>query len=254
MPGIHPEVITHRLNVDPSKKPVKQKKRTFSPERQEKIEEEVGKLLKANFIEKIYYPDWIANVVMVPKPGDKWRICIDYIYLNKKSFEELKIYLGSSPLLSKPIPGEDLFLYLSVTEVTVSAVLVREEDGVQKPIYYVSKVLQDVEARYPKINKIALALITSARRLRPFLQSHTILEITKPEMKEWLSISIHQIPRDQNIQADTLSRLASTKVTEVQRSIYLEFLKERSINSQDEIGVVDEEPNWMDPIIKYLST
>ncbi|KAK3043721.1 hypothetical protein RJ639_001917 [Escallonia herrerae] len=42
MPGIDPEIITHRLNVDPSKKPVKQKKRTFAPERQKKIEEEKG--------------------------------------------------------------------------------------------------------------------------------------------------------------------------------------------------------------------
>ncbi|KAK3006484.1 hypothetical protein RJ639_016085 [Escallonia herrerae] len=41
MPGIDPEIITHRLNADPSKKPVKQKKRTFGPERQEKIKEEV---------------------------------------------------------------------------------------------------------------------------------------------------------------------------------------------------------------------
>ncbi|KAK3028295.1 hypothetical protein RJ639_037472 [Escallonia herrerae] len=79
--------------------------------------------------------------------------------LELKLFEELKTYLSSPPLLSKPLPGENLFLYLSVTEVAVSTVLVKEEEGVQKPIYYVSKVLQDVETRYPKINKIALALI-----------------------------------------------------------------------------------------------
>ncbi|KAK3021685.1 hypothetical protein RJ639_047109 [Escallonia herrerae] len=83
----------------------------------------------------------------------------------RKSFEELKAYLGSPPLLSKPIPREDLFLYLSVTEVTVSPVLVIEEDGVQKLTYYVSKFLQDVETRYPKIDKIAVALITSTRHL-----------------------------------------------------------------------------------------
>ncbi|KAK2999310.1 hypothetical protein RJ639_022829 [Escallonia herrerae] len=70
MPRIDPEVITHRLNVDPSKQPIKQKKRIFTPERQEKIEEEVDKLLTANFIEEIYYPDWIANVVMVPNSDE----------------------------------------------------------------------------------------------------------------------------------------------------------------------------------------
>ncbi|KAK3029308.1 hypothetical protein RJ639_038406 [Escallonia herrerae] len=51
------------------------------------------------------------------------------------------------------------------SEVAVSTILVREENGIQKPIYYVSKVLQNVETRYPKIDKVALALITSARNL-----------------------------------------------------------------------------------------
>ncbi|KAK3029277.1 hypothetical protein RJ639_039517 [Escallonia herrerae] len=148
MPGIDPEIITHRLNVDPSKKPVKQKKRTFAPERQEKIEEETDDC--------------------------------------QKSFEELKAHLSSPPLLSKPFPGEDLLIYLSVTEVAVSTVLIREEDGVQKPIYYVSKILQDVETRYPKIDKIALALIISARRLQPYFQSHTIVVLTDQPLRKVL--------------------------------------------------------------------
>ncbi|KAK3037797.1 hypothetical protein RJ639_030716 [Escallonia herrerae] len=104
----------------------------------------------------------------------------------QKSFEELKTYLSSPPLLSKQFPREDLFLYLSVTEVAVSAVLVREEDGVQKPIYYVSKVLQDVKTRYPKIDRIALALIISARRLRPYFQSHSIIILTDQPLRKVL--------------------------------------------------------------------
>ncbi|KAK3016003.1 hypothetical protein RJ639_007032 [Escallonia herrerae] len=76
--------------------------------------------------------------------------------------------------------------YLSVTVVAVSAVLVREEDGVQRPIYYVSKVLQDVETRYPKFDKIALALIISARRLRPYFQSHTIVILKDQTLRKVL--------------------------------------------------------------------
>ncbi|KAK3007400.1 hypothetical protein RJ639_016406 [Escallonia herrerae] len=66
------------------------------------------------------------------------------------------------------------------------AALGREEDGVQKPIYYVTKVLQDVETRYPKIDKIALALIISARRLRPYFQSHTIVVLTDQPLRKVL--------------------------------------------------------------------
>ncbi|KAK2997729.1 hypothetical protein RJ639_025983 [Escallonia herrerae] len=102
------------------------------------------------------------------------------------SFEELTTYLSSPTLLSKPFPGEDLFLYLSITRVAVSVVLVKEGDEVQKPIYYVSKVLQNVETRYPKIDKIALALITLARRLRPYFQSHSIIILTDQPLRKVL--------------------------------------------------------------------
>ena len=47
------------------------------------IKEEVQKLLEANIIEEIKYPEWLANVVMVPKPGGKWRMCVDFTDLNK---------------------------------------------------------------------------------------------------------------------------------------------------------------------------
>ncbi|KAK3030975.1 hypothetical protein RJ639_034896 [Escallonia herrerae] len=77
-------------------------------------------------------------------------------------------------------------MYLTVTKVVVSTVLVREEKGVQKPIYYVSKVLQDVETRYPKIDKIALALIITARRLRLYFQSHTIVILTNQPFRKVL--------------------------------------------------------------------
>ncbi|KAK3003400.1 hypothetical protein RJ639_019395 [Escallonia herrerae] len=65
------------------------------------------------------------------------------------SFEALKEYLASPPLLSKPIAGEMLFLYLAVTDFAVNEVLIREQDSKQFPIYYVSKVFQGAELRYP---------------------------------------------------------------------------------------------------------
>ena len=71
MPGIDPNVITHRLNVCPSSKPVRQKKKVFALERDNAIKDEVQKLMAAKFIREVYYPDWLANVVMVKKVNDK---------------------------------------------------------------------------------------------------------------------------------------------------------------------------------------
>ena len=71
MPEIDPSVIVHRLNVNPASLPIRQKKRVFAQERDKAIAEEVRKLLEASFIREVYYPDWLANVVMVKKPNGK---------------------------------------------------------------------------------------------------------------------------------------------------------------------------------------
>ena len=71
MGGIDPAVITHKLNVSPSFKPVKHKRKSFAPERQKAINEEVSKLLQAREIREVDYPDWLANVVLVKKANGK---------------------------------------------------------------------------------------------------------------------------------------------------------------------------------------
>ena len=71
MLGIDPSVITHRLNVCSSSKSVQQKKRVFAPERDNAIKDEVQKLIVVKFIRQVYYPDWLANVVMAKKANDK---------------------------------------------------------------------------------------------------------------------------------------------------------------------------------------
>ncbi|KAK3024617.1 hypothetical protein RJ639_043945 [Escallonia herrerae] len=79
------------------------------------------------------------------------------------------------------------------------------------------------------------------------------LNLVKTLAVKFQHFIIRQIPRDQNTQADTLSRLASAEKTDVRRSVCLEFLKDRSISSQTKIEIIEREPCWMDMIIKYLS-
>jgi hypothetical protein len=99
MPSIDPDIISHRLNIDPAAKLVKQKKRNFAPEWNKGIAEEVDKLMDANFIREVYYPDWLANVVMVKKSTGKWRMCVDFTDLNK-----------ACPKDSFPLPRIDLLV------------------------------------------------------------------------------------------------------------------------------------------------
>ncbi|KAK3008068.1 hypothetical protein RJ639_013511 [Escallonia herrerae] len=76
------------------------------------------------------------------------------------------------------MPGIDPSVITHLTDFAVSAVLVREQDSKQFPIYYVSKVLQGAELCYPTTEKLAFALLIAARKLRPYFQSHTITVLT----------------------------------------------------------------------------
>jgi ribonuclease HI len=392
MPGIDPATICHKLNVNPSILPIKQKRRVFAPDRNQAISDEVEKLLTAGFIREVFYPDWLANVVMVKKANGKWRMCVDFTDLNKacpkdsfplpridqlvdstaghrlltimdafsgynqimmddadqektsfitskglfcykvmpfglknagatyqrlmnrmfhhqigrnvevyvddmlvktkdeikhledlketfetlrryrmklnpnkcvfgvlsgkflgfmvsqrgieanpdkikavlemtpprstkevqsltgrvaalncfvsratgkclpffktlrkafiwtdecqKSFEELKRYLTSPPLLSPSQQGEALSLYLAVSPTAVSSALIREDRGIQLPVYYTSKAFQGAEERYPAMEKLALALVIAARKLRSYFQSHKIIVLTNHPLRK----------------------------------------------------------------------
>ncbi|KAJ9557089.1 hypothetical protein OSB04_011703 [Centaurea solstitialis] len=393
MVGIDPNIISHKLNVDPTFKPVKQKRRKFAPERNKVINDEVDNLLKTGKIREVKYPDWLANVVVVQKKNGKWRVCIDFTDLNKacpkdpfplphidvmvdataghelltfmdaysgynqilmhtddqektafmtdkgiycykvmpfglknagstyqrlvnmmfkehlgrtmevyiddmlvksershdhidhlrqsfdilrqykmklnptkcslgvragkflgymvtqrgieaspeqikaiieiqsprnvkevqkltgrvaalnrfisrssdkchlfynvlrknqgfnwteaheKALQDLKQYMASPPLLTKPIEGESLQLYLAVSNNAVSAVLVREDDQQQHPIYYVSKSFLNAETRYTSMEKLLLGLVTAAKKLRHYFESHHIIVVTNYPLK-----------------------------------------------------------------------
>jgi hypothetical protein len=83
MPGIPKEVIEHKLGIDPSYKPIKQKERRHTLERCETIRQEVNKLLEVRFIRPVDYPSCLANSVLVEKPRGSWCMRIDYTSLNK---------------------------------------------------------------------------------------------------------------------------------------------------------------------------
>ena len=81
------------------------------------------------------------------------------------AFQEFKRYLSNPPLLSPSKEGENLYLYLAVSATTVNANLIREKDKKQLPVYYVTQAFQGAEAKYPRIEKIAFALIIASRKL-----------------------------------------------------------------------------------------
>ena len=105
----------------------------------------------------------------------------------QQAFEDLKVYLSSPPLLSPSRPEKKLYLYLAVLQAAVSIALVREEDGSQRPVYFTSRAFQRAEERYPQMEKLAFALVTAARKLKPYFQAHTIIVLMDKPLRRSMS-------------------------------------------------------------------
>ena len=105
----------------------------------------------------------------------------------QKAFENLKKYLSSPPLLSPSMLGEELYLYIAISQAAVSAALVREEGGSQRPVYFISRAFRGAEERYPRMEKLAFALVTAVRKLKPYFQAHTIIVLTDQPLKRAMS-------------------------------------------------------------------
>jgi hypothetical protein len=67
MLGIPRELIEHELHLDPQAKPIKQRLRHFAQDKKNVIKKEIARLLDDGFIKEVYHPDWLANIVLVPK-------------------------------------------------------------------------------------------------------------------------------------------------------------------------------------------
>ena len=104
----------------------------------------------------------------------------------EEAFTTLKTYLSSPPILVSPVEGELLTLYLAVSDFSTTAVLVRDIERVQHPVYYCSRALRGGEERYSRMEKLILALVQTARKLRPYFQAHTIVVPTEYPMKQVL--------------------------------------------------------------------
>ena len=91
----------------------------------------------------------------------------------------IKQYLTEPPILASPETSETLYLYIVVSDVSVSATLFKEdEQRKQRPIFFISKSLSEAETRYTRLEQAALSLRVAAKKLRPYFQAHPIIVLT----------------------------------------------------------------------------
>ena len=92
-PGLDPKFIYHHLNMNSSITPKRQPPRRPSKEHVEAVKSEVTKLKQAGAIKEVFYPQWLANTVVVKKKTGKWRVCMDFTDLNRVVLKTLSLCL-----------------------------------------------------------------------------------------------------------------------------------------------------------------
>ncbi|GKE16126.1 reverse transcriptase domain-containing protein [Tanacetum coccineum] len=104
-----------------------------------------------------------------------------------EAFWSMKECLESLPTMVIPTKSETLTMYLVTSEENVSAVLIAERGKKQIPVYFVSRTLHIAELKYPKLEKLILALVYTARKLRRYFQAHSIQILNDKPIKQILA-------------------------------------------------------------------
>ena len=102
------------------------------------------------------------------------------------AFQQLKQYLSRPLIMSGLVVDEVLFAYIVVAIYAISFVLIRVDSGIQRPVYYVSKSLNEAKVRYLPLEKAILAVVHATRKLPHYFQAHTVVVLTQLPLKSIL--------------------------------------------------------------------
>ncbi|XP_071713213.1 uncharacterized protein [Rutidosis leptorrhynchoides] len=177
----------------------------------------------------------------------------------------MKEYIAKLPTLTSPEVDETLFIYLDASKECISIVLVTERERAKVPIYFVSRVLQGAELNYPELEKLTLALVHTARKLRRYFQAHQIVVLTNKPIRQVLSKleksgrmakwAIELGEHDIEFRADALSKLASLAFEHLAKEVLVEVLEKKSILEEEVNDLIQEdEVTWMTPLQAYLES
>ena len=94
------------------------------------------------------------------------------------AFQQLKEYLSRPLIMSSPEADEVIYAYIAVALHAVSLVLIQDDNGLQKPVYYMSKSLHEAEVRYLPLEKAILVVVHATQKLPHYFQAHTVVVLT----------------------------------------------------------------------------
>ncbi|XP_074288482.1 uncharacterized protein LOC141613637 [Silene latifolia] len=205
MIGIDPSVIIHRLNVDPSFLPIQHKRRKFAPERNEVINQEVDNLLAAGKIMEVNYPEWLSNVMVVPKKNNKWRIKMNPKDQEKTAFRYDRglYYYNVMPFGLKKVGSTYQRLVNRMfkekigrtMEVYIDDMVVKSEKAEQY-MSHLENTFSILRKYHMKLNPLKCTFGVSSGKFLGYLVTQRGIEAITEQIKAVLQLESPQKPKD----------------------------------------------------------
>ncbi|XP_026419590.1 uncharacterized protein LOC113315537 [Papaver somniferum] len=140
---------------------------------------------KVNYI-RCFIPG-LAQLVASFTPLLKKGASFIWTATQQEAFRKIQRILSSPSIMKSPVQGKPLCLYTAFSDTAVGALLAQEDDeGIERLIYYFSRILRDVELKYPKAEKACLALIHSIQKFRHYLFSNKVVLMSKSDPAKFL--------------------------------------------------------------------
>ncbi|KAK2402401.1 hypothetical protein QL285_051924 [Trifolium repens] len=232
--------VVHKNGIEINQNKTKAIMETKSPATKKQLQSLLGKI---NFLRR-----FISNLSGKAHPfSPLLKLKKDEVFNwgieQQKAFDDIKAYLSNPPTLMPPIRSKEMKLYISASDTTIGSMLAQEdENGVEKTIYYLSRVLNDAETRYSVIEKLCLCLYFSCTKLKHYIKPVDVYVYSHFDIiKHMLLKPIFHSRIGKWALALTEYSLTYKPLRAVKGQIVADFLAEHSV-SEAQIGSIEIEP------------
>ncbi|KAJ1395126.1 Aspartic peptidase domain superfamily [Sesbania bispinosa] len=180
---------------------------------------------------------------------------------HQESFEKIKKAVASTPIMSPPVKGIPLRLYLTVSQHAINGLIAQEIEGKERLVSYLSRVVKDTEARYTMQEKYCLGVVYAAQKYKHYFQAHTIHIVSKYEgiklidealrlISFFKEVHLSHVPRAKNRHVDALATIGSKEIGRMDGSgIAFHKVEGPSLSM---VPREDESQDWRRPILSQF--
>nr|KYP45379.1 Transposon Ty3-I Gag-Pol polyprotein [Cajanus cajan] len=176
--------VIHQKGIEVDKNKTKAIMETRPPSNKKELQSLLGKVnFLRRFISNLSGKTKVFSPLLRLKKEEDFRWEEDH----QKAFDEIKAYVAHPPVVAPPSKGKQLKLYISANDSTIAGMLAQDDDnGVERVIYYLSRMLVGAENRYTPLEKLCLSLYFSCTKLKYSLKPFDVIVFCRSNVIKYM--------------------------------------------------------------------